>query len=410
MKIIMSLKCELQVLQRAAFLFMILTIGMSNAVLAEDLGHNPISVYLPSAEAGSQEAADHIQQCMMKNKGVDFDTKVFKQLMDYELEGGASADARRCFIIGLCYSEGAGVEYNETTALEWFTTAAEMGSPGAKFQLAGYEVKRSFGLSPFHDEAFQPQREDVEKGSRLIGELSKLGLAAKYFDLGSLHKLDKKSRKSHMTQRPNIYWQAMSAETGNVDACLMFINLYTSNPKLGSRMEDAIHYADLLTDTDLESKGLVLMKLDAASRREALSDESLDSLIRLYRKWSEKGNAEAEYLLGRCYEEGRGMEQDYTKAASLYMAAAEQDLSPAEMKLAICYAQGLGVEQDSQMAKKWRAKSAGENRNLLEHVGYGLLCVGKTIFAVVAIPFAILTSDDNTGAEILRTILEMTRK
>ena len=386
--------------------FLILSFGTSTVAKAMPIYRNPITTYLAEAEAGSQEAADNIRQCMTKNKGVKFDTDVFKSLMDYENEAGASADAQRCFIIGLCYSEGAGVPYNETTAWEWFTTAAEMGSPGAKFQIAGYEVKRYFGLSPFHDVAFQPNREDVEHGSKLIAELSKQGLATKYFNLGSLQKLDKKSRKIMMEQRPNIIWQALAAETGNVGACLTFINLYTGTPKLRDHIADAIHYADLLTDAELKDKGLILMKLDAASRRVNLNDDDLERLLNLYQRWCEKGNGEAAYLLGRCYEEGRRMELDYTKAASLYLAAAEKDVNPAQMRLAICYAQGLGVEQDSKLAKKWREKSAGEDRNVLEQVGYGLLCVGKTILAVASLPLIFLSSDEDLYGELLRGIVE----
>ena len=67
-------------------------------------------------------------------------------------------------------------------------------------------------------------------------------------------------------------------------------------------------------------------------------------------EWSEKsanqGYAGAEILLGMMYDEGQGVHQDYAKAAELYQMAANQGEAFAQVLLAEKYYKGKGVIQD----------------------------------------------------------------
>jgi TPR repeat protein len=54
----------------------------------------------------------------------------------------------------------------------------------------------------------------------------------------------------------------------------------------------------------------------------------------------------ARYSLGRLYELGTGVKQDFEKAAYWYRLAAEQNHPYAQGSLAVLYAYGRGVEQD----------------------------------------------------------------
>lgn len=73
-----------------------------------------------------------------------------------------------------------------------------------------------------------------------------------------------------------------------------------------------------------------------------------DSLITAskYRSAAEGGNAEAQYQLGRCYENGWGVEQDAPQALKWYGKAIRQNHAEAQNALAHCYAYGIGVNQD----------------------------------------------------------------
>jgi hypothetical protein len=70
-----------------------------------------------------------------------------------------------------------------------------------------------------------------------------------------------------------------------------------------------------------------------------------------------RGQAIAVAELGLCYYYGRGVPQDYTKAAKLFRMAAEKGLPGAMHNLSVCYEHGEGVPQDASEAAKWSSKA-----------------------------------------------------
>ena len=55
-----------------------------------------------------------------------------------------------------------------------------------------------------------------------------------------------------------------------------------------------------------------------------------------YKAKAEQGDAEAQFNLGFCYEDGRGVEKDYSHAVKWYRKAAEQNYAPAQLNLGYC--------------------------------------------------------------------------
>jgi TPR repeat protein len=87
-----------------------------------------------------------------------------------------------------------------------------------------------------------------------------------------------------------------------------------------------------------------------------------------FKQAAEHRYVDAEVELGRCYEDGDGVEQNYTLAANWYRKAAEQvpDLGGAGQgrnQLGLLYLQGLGVPKDYIQAYMWFSL-AGTERNL----------------------------------------------
>ena len=77
-------------------------------------------------------------------------------------------------------------------------------------------------------------------------------------------------------------------------------------------------------------------------------------------KLAEQGNVEAQRKLGRMYEEGLGVTQDYREAVKWYLKAAEKGNAQAQYKLGTMYALGKGVRKDRLEAGKWFGKAAGQ--------------------------------------------------
>jgi TPR repeat protein len=81
-----------------------------------------------------------------------------------------------------------------------------------------------------------------------------------------------------------------------------------------------------------------------------------------WHKAAEQGLDRAQFNLGNHYYFGEGVELDYKEAVYWYKKAAEQDYAPAQCNLGDCYYYGDGVEQNYEKAKMWhdRAKENGE--------------------------------------------------
>ena len=61
----------------------------------------------------------------------------------------------------------------------------------------------------------------------------------------------------------------------------------------------------------------------------------------------------AQHALGMMYDAGRGVEQSYTKAADLYLAAAEQGHIESQVNLGVVYVKGKDAVQDYIKAHMW---------------------------------------------------------
>ncbi|MDR0909635.1 MAG: tetratricopeptide repeat protein [Spirochaetaceae bacterium] len=83
-----------------------------------------------------------------------------------------------------------------------------------------------------------------------------------------------------------------------------------------------------------------------------------------YRAAAEAGNAEAQYNLGRCYQLGRGVERDRTKAFEWCLKAANQGYADAQYYVGFYYRRGWGVEQDAAKGESWNDKAAAQGNKL----------------------------------------------
>jgi TPR repeat protein len=76
-----------------------------------------------------------------------------------------------------------------------------------------------------------------------------------------------------------------------------------------------------------------------------------------FRRAAEQGAAEAQYVLGTMFAEGKGGRQDDAEAANWFRKAAEQGYAKAQHSLGEMYAKGRGVAQNNAEAEKWFDKA-----------------------------------------------------
>ena len=107
---------------------------------------------------------------------------------------------------------------------------------------------------------------------------------------------------------------------------------------------------------------------EAGKKTKADSEAEPDDAetVMRYRKAAEHGEAWAQFNLGVCYEDGRGVEKDSEQAIYWYRKAAEQGDPNAQRALGFCYMGRNRIED----AKTWfrRAAAQGDDtaRSMLE--------------------------------------------
>ena len=78
------------------------------------------------------------------------------------------------------------------------------------------------------------------------------------------------------------------------------------------------------------------------------------------KRLAEQGDANAQHILGLCYDNGEGTTKDPKKAVFWYTKAAEQGDAKAQTNLSVLYTFGEGTQKDLKKAAYW-CKKAQEN-------------------------------------------------
>jgi TPR repeat protein len=86
--------------------------------------------------------------------------------------------------------------------------------------------------------------------------------------------------------------------------------------------------------------------------------------VKWYRMAAEQENAKAQFQYGKCLERGRGISQDVAQAVRFFRLAAKQGFPKAELALGICYARGDGVPEDHVQARRWLTSAANHGEQL----------------------------------------------
>jgi uncharacterized protein len=85
----------------------------------------------------------------------------------------------------------------------------------------------------------------------------------------------------------------------------------------------------------------------------AMARQDYAAAVRILAPIAQRGNPQAQAIMGRLYVIGRGVPQNYTQAAIWYRRAAEQGNPWAQYELGLLYDKGFGVPEDVVEAEKW---------------------------------------------------------
>jgi len=113
--------------------------------------------------------------------------------------------------------------------------------------------------------------------------------------------------------------------------------------------------AEILADEDEALRAFRRERRHQGTDRDSASGTDIADT---YRTAAGQGDAEAQYKLARCYENGRGVEQDFAEARKWYEKSARQGNANGQHALATWYAYGMQVAQNYDEAIAWYRKAA----------------------------------------------------
>lgn len=254
-----------------------------------------------------------------------------------------------------------GLEATGDEKIDYLSQAAELGHAKAQYCLGEYYGEISRGNEKLFEQAIVWYRKAAEQGhvdaQYSLGSLYKVGYgiekdleqAAVWFTKAADQGHERAQRALESIKKDlRIFTITKNAEKGDVNAQYELAEHYANKrAMLRIRLGDK-HFKEynLFNDTDSYRK------------------KDLKQAVEWYRKAAEQGHSDAQYMLGRCYEEGMsfaGIKKDFEQAANWYRKAAEQGHASAQTVLGECYCDGMGVEEDVIQGIEWYRKAAEQN-------------------------------------------------
>lgn len=291
-------------------------------------------------------------------------TKAMEGLRPLADRGDAAAKR----VIGLMYLEGCGVLPNAAEARQWLLDAAEAGDTEGQHQLsllyalgqAALEERSTFGkwytamvlggsaLQSIGSDDLYPDGMTVAKDYKAAVRWARAAAEAGHTDaqnnLGILiltgHGAERDAAEASL-------WFSKAADTGNTTA-KAYLGILAStgeNPDWERAYElvgDAALADDLVAQTTLGHWCVT----GAGGRPQDLT-RGLANLALA----AAKGAAEAQYLMGACASEGRGLPRNPTQAETWWRRASSKDYVPAMLALGKLYSSGdLGFRNHTEAA------------------------------------------------------------
>lgn len=199
--------------------------------------------------------------------------------------------------LGCCYFYGQGVEEDWGEANKWYEKSAEQGSAKAQFNL---------GLSYYKGEGVE---KDYAKAMHWFEKASKQGDADAQLHIGRC------LEETNASNEEIVAAYRKSAEMGNPEAMCFMGEWYYHG-----------------------EKGMTA---------------DVNETFRWWKKAAERGYYQAQYMIGDCYDFGRGVKEDKKEAVKWFKRSASKDYIPAVYALGLCYYCGNGVRTNKKEALKY---------------------------------------------------------
>lgn len=270
----------------------------------------------------------------------------YKKNINAAMRGDANAQC----VIGYCYYSGQDVKKDYAQAVYWYLKAAEQNNSYAQVRLGDcYYLGR--GVSRNYSEA----AEWFKKASAQGHSFGQLNLGLCY--------LNGKGVSKNLMLALSLFKKA--AVQGNAAAQFQLGHCYENGIGVDIDYAQAVYWYRKAADQGNK---------DAHKNLPAAEENLIKHEKAVYRKYLDaatKGDKWAQYEVGNCYFQGKGVTPDDSKGVEWTLKAAEQGVGKAQLKLGNCYHYGIRVVKDYDKAVEWYRKAANQGEVEAEfYLGY----------------------------------------
>ena len=291
--------------------------------------------YSQTADTANKELQFFIGECHAKELGgatQDWN-KAGKWYHGSATQGYAPAEREygKC-----CGMAGRGFNVNEEYAFSWYKSAAEHGDPEAMELLAQCYEKGS-GVAIDNDLSAEWYEKAIEKGRS-----------------SALAALTRTNTKRAISEFKAGNWSegfklAVSADSEDGNILFAMGKCYETGNGVEKNLATASAYYAKSATAGVESAKVERARVDTVRALSAFKEERWEEGIRLS-ETANQSNGEIHFLLGKCFEEGLGLQKNLVKATEQYAKAADLKYNDA---VAAMYRVGKVAMTVAFEAKDW---------------------------------------------------------
>lgn len=298
-----------------------------------------LDLYTKAAAAGDAQSAYELAELYIAGKKVPQD---FAAAVTYLKAAAGNGGAQAQYELGRFYKEGlAELKPNPAQAAFWWMQAEGAGSAEAASALQDVQLETPDVYTRVKELFTAYQR-------ALRGETEDQLFLAQAYRKGDLLEPDLETA---------VYWYD-KAQTGKLpQAWYELGELYETGEGVTQDKAKALELYTQAADAGYVPAEYQLGK-EAYMQAAASDKPDFSVAFGWLKRAADAGNADAQYMLGILYMQGRGTEQSVPQAISSFRRAAEQGHADAQYVLGQSYYKGLGVTANRTAAKKWLQLSA----------------------------------------------------
>ena len=293
-------------------------------------------------------------------------TKKNSYLTDYQryIYAAQDGDPEAQFRIGICYSTGNGIGKDMKKAAYWWQLGATQEDPSCQYELGLCYLKGN-GVS-----------QNNSKGAALIKSAAQQGMPEAQSKMGILYRDGQGVIQNMQTA---ILWWTKAAEQDDASAQINLGVCYANGLGVNKDLSKAKYWwgkaAAKGEDVAISNLSKLTKEEKAMNERTFQQPSNSQNTFQQNIEKAKEGDADAEYIIGRCYHNGEYVTKDELEAFKWYLKSAEQGNAKAQTCLGVYYELGIGVEKNDSLAAEWYMKAA-EQGNVKGQTCLGY-CYGK---------------------------------